>query len=408
MYNIKIMNVLMFIAIIDTALTLLTYIYYRSVFKWAKSWVFLVIYFLLSVNIVISRILPNTFPLIILRADAYLAGVWIGVLYFSFLIIIVHLLFMFLAYILSMHLAHVRVATYLLVIGIILNGWGAWNAFHPVVRYEQVKTNKFTDDSKLRIAMFSDMHLGRELGRGFVMDVVNLINQEKPDVVIIAGDMLDEKISYVEKDNALEAFSTLQAPFGVYMVLGNHDYFDDVERWRGLLQQRHVLVMQNENAFIWDGKVKITGLADFSHDNGNEALCRLANGNEFCFGVLADHQPKRFMAAMANGYDLCLSGHTHTGQMWPNRIVTYFMYGLDYGRKQYGKMTAIVSSGIGFWGPPIRSSTKPEIVIIDVASKFEEEDADEENVTLIDEIKQKYLEIRKMFTDVVISRKTNK
>ena len=74
-------------------------------------------------------------------------------------------------------------------------------------------------------------------------------------------------------------------------------------------------------------------------------------------------------AAAEAGYDMYLAGHTHTGQMFPNRLVTQRMYKLDYGLARFGDLTAIVSNGYGFWGPPVRTELKPEIVVINLQGK---------------------------------------
>jgi predicted MPP superfamily phosphohydrolase len=74
-------------------------------------------------------------------------------------------------------------------------------------------------------------------------------------------------------------------------------------------------------------------------------------------------------AACSAGYDLYVAGHTHTGQLFPNRLVTKKMYKLDYGRKEFGNLTAITSNGYGFWGVPVRTEVAPELVVINLKSK---------------------------------------
>ena len=71
-------------------------------------------------------------------------------------------------------------------------------------------------------------------------------------------------------------------------------------------------------------------------------------------------------AALAAGVDLTVSGHTHRGQLYPNHWVTQRLYEIDWGYLQKGSLHAIVSSGFGTWGPPVRTSAKSEIVEIKV------------------------------------------
>jgi predicted MPP superfamily phosphohydrolase len=90
-------------------------------------------------------------------------------------------------------------------------------------------------------------------------------------------------------------------------------------------------------------------------------LQALSVDNDKYYSILIDHQPRRMDAAAEAGYDMYLAGHTHTGQMFPNRLVTQRMYKLDYGLARFGDLTAVVSNGYGFWGPPVRTELKPEI-----------------------------------------------
>lgn len=360
------MKVLMFITTADLLLTVLTYIYYRLVFKFARSAVFTFFYVLFSLNVVVSRMLSDRLPLTLLWCESYFSGIWLAVLYYSIWLAFLHLIFFAIFNLLHLRLPHKRFAQGLMAFFFLLSVWGAWRAYHPVVREEIIPTVKLEQGTELKIALVSDWHLGRTLVRGFCWDVVDLINAQNPDVIIIAGDLLDEKLSYVQRANSLEPLSHLHANLGTYMVFGNHDYIDNPQKLQRLLKMMKIKVLQGSNVGIMDGAVKITGLVDFSRDSGTDALRQLAAGNDDFFSILVDHQPRRMVTAQEERYDLYLAGHTHTGQLWPNRIFTSYMYDLDHGRKQYGNMVGIVTSGIGFWGPPIRSSEAPEIVIIKV------------------------------------------
>lgn len=80
--------------------------------------------------------------------------------------------------------------------------------------------------------------------------------------------------------------------------------------------------------------------------------------------ILMDHQAFRLEEAESNGIDLQLSGHTHHGQLWPFNFITKKVYELSWGYKKKGKTHYYVSSGVGTWGPPIRTGNRPEIVNI--------------------------------------------
>jgi len=81
---------------------------------------------------------------------------------------------------------------------------------------------------------------------------------------------------------------------------------------------------------------------------------------------MMDHQPAELTQAMESGIDLIVSGHTHRGQMAPNHFITKRVFELDWGYKQKEQLHAIVSSGYGFWGPPLRLGSRSEVVYIEV------------------------------------------
>lgn len=362
----EVMRFHLLLLIVNLFLTVITYFYYRFVFKAARGTLFLFLYGLLSVNVVVARMLPDVLPLQFSQTEAYLSGLWLGVLYYSFWVALLH--FFVFVVLRCMHITvpkHV-VGSVLMIFFFGLGCCGVWNVYHPVVRNERIVTEKLPKGTRFRIVMFSDVHLGWLLGRDFARSLVSLANAQKPDMVVVAGDLVDNSLKPVIRGNALQPLGDLWAPEGVYVVFGNHDFFDNPKGLQELLKEQHVNVLTGSSTTVLKGQVKLTGLVDCSRDMGTEALCQLAEANGRFYSIVVDHQPRRMPAAAEAGYDLYLAGHTHAGQMWPCRLFTRYIYDLDYGRKEYGGMTAIVSGGIGFWGPPIRSSTAPEIVVIDV------------------------------------------
>lgn len=218
------------------------------------------------------------------------------------------------------------------------------------------------------MVFLTDLHLGRILGRSYAERLAARINELQPDAVLIAGDLVDEKIAYVQEENSLAALSSIHAPKGVYVSFGNHEYIDNPDLWQRMLEQQNFTVLRDADAIV-DGQIKITGLTDFSRNRTADSLNSLAASNNAYYSILLDHQPRKMAEAAAAGYDLYLSGHTHTGQLFPNRLITKKMYQLDYGRCEYNGLTAITSAGYGFWGPPVRTEAAPEIVVIEVTGK---------------------------------------
>lgn len=360
------MRVVFFIGSVGIILSLISYIYYRQNFGFARTLPFALAYLALAANTVISRLLSESTPALLLKLSAWLSGLWIAFIYYSSLLAIFHLLFWIISKLTAWQLPSAKLAAagFFFIIAFIC--WGTYRAFHPVIRTEHIATDKLPAGQHTKIVLLSDIHLGRILGRDYAERLAARVNEQKPDLVLIAGDILDERIAYVLQEDALSPFKKISAPLGIWAAYGNHDYLDRPSAWKQLLAASNINVLQDESRYI--GQLKLTGLNDYSRSSNSKVLTALSKDNASYYSILLDHQPRRIQSAAAAGYDLYLAGHTHTGQLFPNRLVTQNMYPLDYGRKEFGSLTAITSNGYGFWGPPVRTELAPEIVIIDLQS----------------------------------------
>ena len=364
------MRIIFFIGTVDLLLSAIGYCYYRRQLPFGQSTSFALAYLLLTINAMVSRALSPNLPHFLVKLSAWAEGLWMAFGYYTLLFALLHLLLWLLSKPLSLTLPMGKIAMVTLLASCLTVAFGSLNAFRPVVRTEQIITAKLPAGTSYRLDLISDVHLGRILGRSYAEKLVQRLNDLHPDAVLIAGDLVDEKIAYVEEENSLAALQKLQAPKGVYLAFGNHEYIDNHARWQSLVEANGIKVLRDASTII-DGQLKLTGLNDFRYgkSKGPKAIQRLAHDNDKYYSVLIDHQPRRMQGAAHLGYDLYLAGHTHTGQLFPNRQITKRMYQLDYGRKDFGNLTAITSSGYGFWGPPVRTEAAPEIVLIEIKGK---------------------------------------
>ncbi|HEU5154422.1 MAG TPA: metallophosphoesterase, partial [Gemmatimonadales bacterium] len=210
----------------------------------------------------------------------------------------------------------------------------------------------------------SDIHLGPTIGRRFMDDMVARVNALRPDLVAITGDLVDGSIS--ELGPSVAALQNLRSRFGSAFITGNHEYYSGDEEWCDALSGLGVQVLRNRRLSIGDagGSFDLLGVDDWSgKDEHRYDLERaLAGRDPERAAVLLAHQPKGFEQAAGRGVGLQLSGHTHGGQMFPFNfmvaLTTPFTAGLY--RHQGGQL--YVSRGTGYWGPPFRVGSPPEIV----------------------------------------------
>lgn len=345
-----------------------SYFYLRQNFLWARSWWCALAMLLLACNTLVSRTLPLAVPNWLAKTLAVINGLWIAMMFYMLLLLLCHGAVYSLTRLFDVQLPNRAIAACGLVLVALYIAYGNYRAFHPDTRVEKVVTSKLDRGEKYRLVLLSDIHLGQQLGRSYGEKLVERVNELQPDVILLAGDLLDEKIAYVEREDSLAPLAKLQTTKGVYMCYGNHDYLDQPELWQTYVEAVGIKVLRDRDILV-DNKLKIAGLGDWSRHKGTKSLERLAQDNEKYFSIIMDHQPRRIEAIAAHGYDLTVSGHTHTGQMKPLRQVTKRMYKLDYGRMEIGDTVAITSNGYGFWGPPVRTEVAPEIVVIDVEGK---------------------------------------
>ena len=362
------MRIIFFIGIVDLLLSTIGYLYYRHNLPWGRSSWFTLAYLLLTLNAIVSRALSPTLPHFLVKLSAWAEGLWVVFGYYTLLFALVHFVLWLIFKLLPFTLPLGKITLVTLVASFLTVTFGSLRAFTPVVRTEHIVTSKLPAGTSYCLALISDVHLGRILGRSYAEKLVQRINQLEPDAVLIAGDLIDERITYVEEENSLAALAKLNAPKGVYLAFGNHEYIDNPALWHKMVQANGIKVLRDASTVI-DGRLKLTGLNDYSRNRDLSSLKALAWENDKYYSLLIDPQPRKMETAAAEGYDLYLSGHTHTGQLFPNRQVTKRMYQLDYGRRDFGKLIAITSSGYGFWGPPVRTEAAPEIVLIELNGK---------------------------------------
>ena len=246
---------------------------------------------------------------------------------------------------------------------------GVINARIPRVKEFEIFIDKQAGELKsLNIVMVSDTHLGTIVGRSWLASIVDKINALSPDIVLLAGDVLDgETGPLVRKDMGVE-LKRIRARYGVFSVMGNHEYFGGGDLAGRYLEEHNIKVLRDGSVKIADS-FYIIGREDRSANRRfgqtRKELKDLADALDKRFPViLLDHQPFDLHEAAENGVDLQLSGHTHYGQMWPVNFIVRAIYELAWGYKRIGNTHYYVSGGVCTWGPPVRTTNRPEIVNI--------------------------------------------
>ncbi len=248
---------------------------------------------------------------------------------------------------------------------------GFVNARFPRIRTLNLSIPKSVKATNtLNIVAVSDIHLGTIIGKARLKKIVGIINSLNPDLVLLPGDVFDEDIGPVIKENLGETLRTIHSKHGIFAITGNHEYIGGEEAACRYLQEHGITVLRDASIKV-DDICTIVGREDLSArqfgGKKRKPLDELMKEVDVRLPViLMDHQPFHLEEAEEAGIDLQLSGHTHHGQLWPFGTISKSIFEVSWGYKKKGKTHIYVSCGVGTWGPPIRTGNSPEIVHIDL------------------------------------------
>lgn len=263
-----------------------------------------------------------------------------------------------------------------LVIALLFCVGGYINAKHLRVKRHRIICRRLSPEQKaIRIAMISDVHLGTSVREKEIRKIVHRINEQKPDVVLMCGDIYEERTTDQQYRASLDAFREIDAALGAYYVPGNHEYAAqrkgtlDLDRLRADLSAAGITMLRDEYCQVKDA-FYLVGRDDKAVGDRAEIADLLGGLNDKYPVILMDHKPTEMDIACEHEVDLHLSGHTHAGQLFPIRRIGV-LYGhsdMMYGHRAIGDYHAIVSSGAGTWGFPMRIGSSSEIMVIDLVS----------------------------------------
>ena len=320
--------------------------------------------FLLAFSFMAAALLGFYFTGPLVKLLYRLAAVWLGLLNFFFLAAC-------LCWLVSGSMGLIRLtanrpllAATLYGLAVVATLYGLINARFIRIRRIPVHLDGLPASWRGRAAMIvSDLHLGHINGPAFSRRIVKLAKRLNPDVILIPGDLFDGG-----KANAAalaEPLRALNPPFGTYFSSGNHDEFGDTIHYAKVLGDLGIRILANEKVTV-DG-LDIVGVSygDSSYPIRLRAMLdslHLAPGRA---SILLNHVPSRLPIVERAGISLQLSGHTHSGQMFPFTWLTRRAFGkFTDGLQRFGKLQVFTSTGAGTWGPPMRVGTRSEVALL--------------------------------------------
>ena len=236
------------------------------------------------------------------------------------------------------------------------------------------------DNKSYSILFISDVHYGTVQNTQLVKDSILKMNNLKPDIVLLGGDIVDERTTKDSMQEIFEELGKINSTYGTYYIFGNHDrqpYTSDYENGNRTFTdsdlnqsiEKNGIKILNDDKITINNDIVLVGRSDAEwEDSINRTdVNEILNESDLSkYIVVLDHQPVEYEENAQEGVDLQLSGHTHGGQVFPYGMIYDLSGRLNYGEYEIKDMKQIVSSGLTGWGWPMRNEAKCEYVLINI------------------------------------------
>lgn len=350
---------------------------WQSLSFYPQSRIIYSIIFLVSASsYILARAFSKNLPHLVYSLMIWIGSFWFMFLFYLFLALVLidlirltNYFFHFLPAFLFNNVDKTKFYVFLSVLTITIgfSVFGYLNRWNIKVKELDITLN-INPQKEYRIVFFSDLHISVVNNHSFLKKVVDKINSLNPDLILIGGDLVDERADKLRDHGLVEEIKNLKSKFGIYSVTGNHEYINNVDSVTVFLSELGVNFIRDQVIMI-DNSFYLIGREDFSKNNftrqKRKSLEELVkNLDKNIPKILLDHQPLNLDDAVENSIDLQLSGHTHHGQIAPANLITKIVYELSWGYKKKGNSHFYVSSGVGSWGPPVKIGSDTELVLV--------------------------------------------
>ena len=275
-----------------------------------------------------------------------------------------------------------------LIVTVAVNLAGSQTAHDVKVTNYSIEKEKLGLTGPARIVLFADTHIGVNSTPKIYEDMVDRINEQDADLVVVAGDLVTSSFGAMrDPETYASIMRGIESKYGVYAVYGNHDVDEPLlggftyagkenakrnpamEGWVSdcgwKLLTDDVMRIPELNGLVIAGRRDESKPGEgFDERAPLSDLLKETDPDDSI--LLLQHEPSDLYELDEYGVDLSVSGHTHDGQIFPGNIITKILTEQSYGMENWGDAIAVVTSGVGYYGPPIRVCTISEIVVIDL------------------------------------------
>ncbi len=337
---------------------------------------YLIIFVILSLSYILAKFLVSYIPLFIYNIMLWIGSFWFAfMLYFFISIVLIDLIrlinwqlnflpgFIKENYLLTKQI----IALIVLIISFTIILYGYFNTRNFKVKTLNVEIARGASRLiELNAVLVSDIHLSPMDNETLLSKIVYKINGLKPDIIFIAGDLVDDKASVLNGNNIGPSILKLKSKYGVYASTGNHEFITGIKESEEYIKNHQINLLRDSLVNI-DNSFIVAARDDRSKKSftGEDRLSleKIINESYKDYPIiLMDHTPLGLDEAEKNGVALQLSGHVHNGQMFPLNLITNMIYEKSWGYLKKGNTQYYVSCGAGTWGAPVRTGSYSEII----------------------------------------------
>lgn len=327
-------------------------------------------------------------------AFKYINNIWIGIFVYALIFMAVAELVTFVLWATKkMRKGYDGYRKYIVARGAIVVSLVIGFSVYGVIHYHNITVTDYDVDiekatqagGSMKIVLVADTHLGYSVGEDMMRQMVDEINAQKPDLVVFAGDIVDnDYFAMTDPDRIAETLAGIRSKYGVYGCYGNHDVEENLvggftisvgkkarvqSEVDEFAEKAGITILQDEKAVV-AGDITLIGRCDATKTNSDSpraSIDALTSDVDLSRPVICiDHQPSELQEKADAGVDLDLCGHTHDGQVFPGNLTIDLFWDNAYGLLKVDDMYSIVTSGVGVWGPAMRVGTDGEIAVVNV------------------------------------------
>lgn len=322
---------------------------------------------ILSSSFLITIILVYWHGNVVFDSLYYLASAWLGLMLYLFFATVATWIIFLIIRILGLSVSLRFIFSLFISAAVVYSVYGLWNAQHPLEKTIHVLIPDLPASWQGRTAVqISDIHLGAIHKGDFFRKLTERIKVINPDIIFITGDLMDSGSRDIY--DYASSLNELKPPLGIYFITGNHETYLSLDKALVDLRKFNMTILRDEMVTV-DG-VQLVGI-DYPQTGQIKDVSLVLNKfNRTGPSIVLFHEPSQLGKFEAWGANLLLAGHTHVGQLWPLGYITRKVFqGNDYGLHTYNNFSVYTTSGVGTWGPPLRTGNRPEYVVIKFQKK---------------------------------------